>query len=281
MLQASTNKNTFSSKPRSVTACRGWEEPLQAAESRFDFLAIHLLDVFDVGLDQSLRVFLSVWKKFDAAGFGKDVLGKIFVVRLIAIEHRSFWQVKFKSAQVLCVVVAAGRKRDLDWTSFCGGYHVDFQSVEKTALAAVIPPISVVSGRFGIDSTSVNPDVIADFDRAAIDEENILGTGHLVQSAEPLEERRQDRIQRVEPSVKSASAKPNSKVGWAFEQVQSSLEVPTEEASGHDRSGHHFRVGDGALRAFMMATSSEPNAHEAVNGYDSGVHWTGSLRERN
>jgi hypothetical protein len=31
----------------------------------------------------------------------------------------------------------------------------------------------------------------------------------------------------------------------------------------------------------MMATSSEPNAHEAVNGYDSGVHWTGSLRERN
>jgi hypothetical protein len=41
---------------------------------------------------------------------------------------------------------------------------------------------------FGVNSAPVNPDVIADLDRAAIDEENVFLAGHLMHSAEPLEE---------------------------------------------------------------------------------------------
>ena len=78
---------------------RCWEQPLQAAESGFNFLPIDLLDVFDVGL-------------------GQGVFGKVFIVRLIAIEDRSFWEIKFEGAQMRRVAVAAGRKRNFDPTSF-------------------------------------------------------------------------------------------------------------------------------------------------------------------
>jgi hypothetical protein len=99
---------------------------------------------------------------------------------------------------------------------------VDFQTIEISALATVVSPVGVVSGRFGIDSASINSNVIADFDWAAIDEENVLGTGHLMQSAEPLEERSQHRIQRVEPPIEAAPTEPTAEVGRALKQVQSS-----------------------------------------------------------
>jgi hypothetical protein len=96
---------------------------------------------------------------------------------------------------------------------------MDFQTIEISALATVVSPVGLVSGRFRVDPAPADSDVIADFDWAAIDEKNVFGTGHLVQPAEPLEERFQNRIQRVQSSVEAAPAKSVSEVGRAFKQV--------------------------------------------------------------
>jgi hypothetical protein len=96
---------------------------------------------------------------------------------------------------------------------------VHFQPIEISAFAAVVSSIGVVSGRFRVDPAPADSDVIADFDRAAIDEKNVFGTGHLVQPTEPLEERFESRIQRVQASVEAAPAKSVSEVGRAFKQV--------------------------------------------------------------
>jgi len=158
---------------------------------------------------------------------------------------------------------------------------VDLQSVKISSFATVIFPVGAACGRFWIDSAPVNLGIIADLDRAAIDEENVLGTGHSVKLAEPFEKCLQNRIQRVEPPVKSVSAEPPPEVGRAFEQVLGGLEVAAEKASGHDRAGHHLPVGDLPLGTFRVATGSEPIVGEAVDGNDNGVHGTGSLRDRN
>ena len=90
----------------------------------------------------------------------------------------------------------------------------------------------------------------------------------------------------MKPPIESASIEPNPKVGWAFEQIQSCLEVPPEEAGGHNRGGHLLRIGGFALEAFLMAADlmaagTEPIVGKAVNSYDRGVHEAGNLRERN
>jgi hypothetical protein len=113
---------------------------------------------------------------------------------------------------MLRVVVAAGRKRNFDQITFSGRHHMDLQSVEISALTAVISPIGVACGGFGVNSTPINPDVITDFDGAAIDKKNVFSTGDLEQPAEPLETLFEDRVQRVEPSVEAAPAKPTSEV---------------------------------------------------------------------
>jgi len=67
MLQASPNKNTFSSKPRPVVAwIDAGSSRLRALNPARDFLAIELLNVLEIGFDRSLRVFLSMGEKFDA-----------------------------------------------------------------------------------------------------------------------------------------------------------------------------------------------------------------------
>jgi len=220
-------------------------------------------------------------KKLYARGIRQEVFGEVLVVRLVTVEDRSFRKIEFESAQMLGVTIAAGRKGNFDRIAFSSSHHVDLQSIEISALTAVISPIGVVSGRFGVDLAPVNSDVIADLDWAAINEENIFGTGHLVHLAEPFEERFQDRVEGMEPPVEAASAESSSKVGRAFEQVLGSLEIAAEEASGHDRGGHHLRIGDPSLRTFLMAAGSEPIVGKAVHGNDSGVHKTGDLRERN
>jgi hypothetical protein len=85
----------------------------------------------------------------------------------------------------------------------------------------------------------------------------------------------------VKPPIESASIEPNPKVGWAFEQIQSCLEVPPEEAGGHNRGGHPLRIGGFALEAFLMAAGKEPIVGKAVNSYDNGVHEAGNPKERN
>jgi hypothetical protein len=117
--------------------------------------------------------------------------------------------------------------------------------------------------------------------RAAVDEKNVLGTGHLVQSAKPLEERFEGRVQRVQPPIEAAPAKPTPEVGRALKQVQGSFKIATEKAGRDNSGGHHLRVGDLPLGTFLVAAGSEPIVGKAVNGYDSGVHGTGNLRERN
>ena len=76
-------------------------------------------------------------------------------------------------------------------------------------------------------------------------------------------------------------AKPITEVGRALKQVQSRFKIATKKAGRDDSGGHHIRVGHLPLGAFLVAAGSEPIVGKAVNGYDSGVHETGDLRERN
>ena len=97
---------------------------------------------------------------------------------------------------------------------------------------------------------------------------------------EPFKKRFQERGQWMEPPVEAAPTEPVAEVGTPGEQVRGRLEVASEEASGYNGGGHHFRVGDDALRAFTVAASTEPNARRTVSRNDSGVHETKRLRER-
>ncbi len=78
-------------------------------------------------------------KEPGAAGISQQVFCEVLARRLVVIEDRSFWKIKFKSAQVPSVAVAAGHKRNLDRIAFSGSYHVDFQPVEIPAFATARP----------------------------------------------------------------------------------------------------------------------------------------------
>ncbi len=78
-------------------------------------------------------------KEPGAAGISQQVFCEVLARRLVAIEDRSFWKIKSKSAQMLRVAVAAGRRRNLDRIAFSGSYHVDFQPVEIPAFATARP----------------------------------------------------------------------------------------------------------------------------------------------
>jgi hypothetical protein len=54
----------------------------------------------------------------------------------------------------------------------------------------------------------------------------------LVQSAKPLEERFQNRIQRVERPIESAPAKPTAEVRRTLEPVQSIFKIAAEKRAG-------------------------------------------------
>lgn len=201
-------------------------------------------------------------------------------VGFVSVEHRSFREIKFESAKMRSVVVAAGCQGNLDRIALSGGYHMDLQSIEIFAFTAVIPPVHVVSGRFWINSASVDSNVLADLNRTTVDQKEVFGAGFLVELAEPFEKRFQDWGQPVEPPVELTSAESTAEIPLFGEQVQGRLEVSSEEANSCDRSGHHFGVGDFSLRTFLVASGSEPIAGQAVINDDSGIHRIGSLRER-
>jgi hypothetical protein len=157
---------------------------------------------------------------------------------------------------------------------------MDLQSIEIFTLAAVVPPIHVVSGRFGINSASVDSNVFADLNRTAVDQKQIFGTCFLVDSTEPFKKRLQNRRQRMETPIVLAPAEPTSEIPLFGEQIQSPFEVSCEEASSHNRGGHHLRVGNFSLSTFLVASGLEPIVKQTVISGDSGVHGTGNLRER-
>ena len=83
----------------------------------------------------------------------------------------------------------------------------------------------------------------------------------------------------MKPPIEAAPAESTSELHRLGKQVEPVFEVSPEEASSCDRGDHHLGVTDATLRAFLMATSSEPIIDETVRGYDSGMHRTGQLRE--
>jgi hypothetical protein len=110
-----------------------------------------------------------MWKKIDPAGVGQDVFGEVLIVGLVSVEHRALGQVQFKTAKMLCITVATGRKRHLDRNAFGRGDRMDLQPIEKPAFTALVSPEGVLRGRFRINAASVDSDVVADLDRTTID----------------------------------------------------------------------------------------------------------------
>src|SRR6056297_3284500 len=218
-------------------------------------------------------------EKFNLAGIGQKVFGKVLIVCLVSIEDRSFGEVKLETAKVPSVIVAAGREGDFDWNALSGRDRMDLQAIEKAALAAVVSPIRVACSCFRVNSAPVDSDVVADLNRATVDQVHRLGITGLVDLAEPLEKRFQKLGHPVKPPVESTWTEPASEVFLLFQQLRSHQKVAAEEASGYNRGRHHFRVGNRPLLAFLMAAGLEPIIDEAVNGSDSGVHRTGRLRE--
>jgi len=128
-------------------------------------------------------------EKFNLAGIGQKVFGKVLIVGLVSVEDRSFGEVKLETAKVLCVIVAAGREGDFDWNALSGRNSMDLQAIEEAAFAAVVPPKGIASGRFRVDSAPVDSYVIADLNRAAVDQVHRLGIAGYVHATEPLEKR--------------------------------------------------------------------------------------------
>lgn len=212
------------------------------AESRLNLLAIDLLEMFDIGGHRPRRVLFPMWKKIDPAGVGQDVFGDVLSVGLVSVEHRAFGQVQFKTAKMLCITVASGRKRHLDRNAFGRGDRMDFQAVEKPAFTALVSLGGVLCGRFWINAAPVDSDVVVDLDRAAINQKDRFTARRLTHLVEPFEKRLQERGQQVEPPVEAASTEPVAEVGRPGEQVRSRLAVASEKASSHNGGSHHLVV---------------------------------------
>ena len=205
-------------------------------------------------------------------------------VCLIRVQRGSLGKINVQLAQLLGIAVASRREGDLDKCTLGGGNGMKFQAVKKPAFAMGISAKGVRSGRFWVESTPVNPDVIASGNRTTVDDKHrvvaLVGMGRFMHEAEPVEERLKHPGDRVQPPVELATAQPLTEIRARFQKVGCVLKVAAKEASGDNGGGHHLCIGDTPLRAFFVATAAEPIIDQAVCSDDSGVHGSGRLRER-
>jgi hypothetical protein len=126
--------------PRRHRVDRLRQEPLESAEARLDHLPVALLQIFHPRWKLASRVPLPLRQEFDLACLGQQVLGEVFVVRLVAVDHGAGWEVEREVLQFGRVAARARREVRLDREPVLVDEGVDLHPVEEPAFTARIAP---------------------------------------------------------------------------------------------------------------------------------------------